>query len=256
MIALKPPDQKLFFAKNDPLDLRLGDLASFQAAVAGAKAKDLFNNDFALQLWGYPDDEGILLNGGRLGAKEAPFWIRNYLYRMTPDLFSRSVAKIADFGDLATDEKLETRHQQARDLAYSATQQEKSWVSLGGGHDYGFPDSAGFCQAMIEQGKTPIVINFDAHLDVRPSDKGFNSGTPFYRLLAEFERKIHFFEVGIQAQCNSRHHLQWAQEKGAQIISLLEIADKGLLPALKNRLNSFLQSPVFVSLDLDCFTSN
>jgi formiminoglutamase len=69
-------DPAIFFSKNDPQDIRLGDLAK------AASFNSPINSD--LSIWGYPDDEGIFLNGGRPGAHKAPEQIRKFFYKMTP----------------------------------------------------------------------------------------------------------------------------------------------------------------------------
>jgi formiminoglutamase len=100
----------------------------------------------------------------------------------------------------------------------------------------------------------PLVINFDAHLDVRPTTKGFNSGTPFFRFLNEFKDKADFIEVGIQDQCNSPNHLGWCKNQGAKVITLNEIRKVGMLTLLKEKL--LFQSkkqPCFISFDIDAF---
>lgn len=254
---IHPVDPKLFFTRNDPNDLRLGDFVT--SGIVRDNLKNLIL-DGDLILWGYPDDEGIQINGGRPGAKEGPFFIRTYFYKMTPDLWGQSFPKILDLGNIDVQFSLEERHKTGQQLSYLATESNKIWATLGGGHDYGYPDAAGFCQSILKQGLKPVVINFDAHLDVRPTDKGFHSGTPFFRLLNEYSDKIHFYEIGIQAQCNSRQHLSWVKSKGAKIIPLDDLIGENAIGIFLNRLKkelSFLKnSPLFISLDIDGFTSN
>jgi len=136
------------------------------------------------------------------------------------------------------------------------TEQKKSWVSLGGGHDYGYADGSGFIKAHLGHEMKPVIINLDAHLDVRPTTYGLNSGTPFFRLLSEFSDQFEFFEVGIQAQCNSKEHLDWAKAKGAHILNLAETHQHGLVKILKEKLTPYLQRPLWLSLDIDAITSN
>ncbi len=59
-----PTSSELFFSKNDPNDIRLGEL--FKTLVT----QTIKENDIVIS--GYPDDEGIRLNGGRVGAALAP----------------------------------------------------------------------------------------------------------------------------------------------------------------------------------------
>jgi formiminoglutamase len=120
-------------------------------------------------------------------------------------------------------------------------------------------------------------LNSDAHLDVRPSHKSLNSGTPFFRLLEEFSDRVQLIEIGLQPQCNSRHHIQWARERGAHLFFLNEIlqgatgtdsgagiradagavAGAGLGSLLSHDVFKKLaaKTPVYVSFDIDCLTS-
>ena len=77
--SLLPTDSKIFFSKNDPQDIRLGDLIEPIEADRISQLTSLKNKYAVIS---YPDDEGISLNGGRLGAKEAPSVIKTFLYKM------------------------------------------------------------------------------------------------------------------------------------------------------------------------------
>ena len=213
--------QDLLFSKGDAADPRVGESVKI---LTGSQVPP----ENSMALLGYPDDEGIQLNGGRPGAAQAPDKIRKFLYRMTPSLRGKEILKpLYDLGNLKKENSLLERHEEARRQLTQCLKKNIRAVTLGGGHDYGFPDAAAFCETTLSQGQRPAVINFDAHLDVRPDSKGLSSGTPFYRLLKEFFGKIDFFEVGIQDWCNARDHWRWAIEHGAQILSLDEILTSG-----------------------------
>ncbi len=249
MSPYKPTSEKLFFSKNDLDDIRLGNLVK-SALVEGLSATDSFC------VLGYPDDEGIKLNNGRPGAAAGPAAIRQSLYKMTPA--TPSAPEFYDGGDLNPSEDLATRHQQAQTGIHTLHSKRVRTLTLGGGHDYGYSDASGFLKANLSQKTRPLVINFDAHLDVRPDNNGFNSGTPFYRLLNEFTDKFDFAEVGIQPQCNSLVHRKWAQNKKASIFSLRDLLKNGGLDSLFQK-PPFIQltksTPVFISFDIDCLTS-
>lgn len=256
MISFASPS--LFFSKNDSQDPRLGDLSKSRLYTDIASASE----EFALV--GYPDDEGISLNGGRAGAKLAPDQIRTSFYKMTPSVFSQRTFGVADLGNISNTLSLNERHQAAKTVAKTVFQSTKRLLTLGGGHDYGYPDGSAFIESMSahKQKQKPIIFNFDAHLDVRHFDGLAHSGTPFYRLLSEFPGQFDLVEVGIQAQCNSRNHLRWAEDQGAQIVSLEEIQHKGLVEALTPWLTPSKSStsenlrPCFLSVDIDGFQSS
>lgn len=204
-------------------------------------------------LWGYPDDEGIQLNSGRIGASKGPDQIRECFFKMTPQKFQK---KIWDGGNLSIKIPIATRHETAKAQSLETLKSKKFLLTLGGGHDYGYPDAAAFVLANEKSKKKPVVINFDAHMDVRPLDKGLTSGTPFYRLLSEFSKKVQLIEVGIQDHCNSVDHIAWAQKQGAKIILQNEINEKGLLKCLKLVLQKYAGHPLFISVDIDAFSSS
>lgn len=209
----------------------------------------------SVHLWGYPDDEGIRLNKGRPGAALAPEKIRECFFKMTPGLDCKPQKFLWDAGNLGTSAPLVERHQRALEQNLESYQNKKFVCTLGGGHDYGYPDAMGFVQSFKKSKKKPVVINFDAHLDVRPLDQGLTSGTPFYRLLSEAGKDCHFIEVGIQEHCNSQMHLEWAQKHKAHVILEKQLRSQGLTKSMAPLLKKYKGHPVFLSLDIDVFSS-
>ena len=244
-MSLIPVPKDLIFKSPDSHDPRLGELVQFTVP------HQLQSNSFCLI--GYPDDEGIRLNGGRAGAKDAPHLIRQFLFKMTPDILKKEIPRLFDVGNLQPQSSLEKTHALALD--YTKQIMEKSTLlSLGGGHDFGFPDAAAFLES--NKDKNPLILNFDAHLDVRPTNRGFHSGTPFRRLIEKYHGKFELVEIGIQPQCNSQAHLEWATEKGIKVIFIDEIQRKGLRHVLSDGLKPDPQRPLWISLDIDAFSSN
>jgi formiminoglutamase len=237
-------DPALFFTKKDPSDPRLGE---YSKAIS---LEDAQHYDFTLL--GYPDDEGIKLNGGRLGAGQAPNTIREFFYKMTPSLLSHQKWKLGDVGNLDINLPLEQRHQNGKTVARKILDSNTKLISLGGGHDYAYCDGAAFIEKHIHE--NPLIINIDAHLDVRDPVKGLNSGTAFHRLLTQYSGKFEFVEMGIQPQCNSQHHYTWAKSKNAHVFTLQETLEQ--LPAkLIEKLVSS-KRPCYLSVDIDAFCSS
>jgi formiminoglutamase len=269
-MSFLPSARQLFFGRGDTEDPRLGEIAKaaslteLPSATSPAESPNPLAHRYAIL--GYPDDDGIALNGGRSGAREAPARIRQYLYKMTPPAICAGPTspraeqpEIFDFGDLdcLTLKDLEIRHARAQEAVRKLLQAGFKTISFGGGHDYGFPDAAAFCESCSGLAR-PIVINFDAHLDVRPLDKGPHSGTPFRRLLNHFP-ELDFVELGLQSHCNSSSHVRWAQEKGAMLSFQEDRLASG--ESLATVLNRFLgekvvqKRPAFLSIDIDGFSS-
>ncbi|RYZ73063.1 MAG: formimidoylglutamase [Proteobacteria bacterium] len=255
----------LFFSKQDPDDPRLGEIAKpasltiLSEAIAGAK------NLAHFVIAGYPDDEGIRLNGGRPGASEAPKTIRRSLYKMTPALNEDSDFAIWDIGNVDPAKlSLADRHDLGSSAVEAALEAGANWIGLGGGHDYGFAEANGFLNwakskaSAQSSASRPLVINFDAHFDVRPTTKGLSSGTPFFRML-EAHPEVDFCEIGIQAQCNSKKHMSWLKERGARVLTAEELEASGqpMVTAALALLDDWLLKPrpTFISVDIDAFSS-
>lgn len=252
-MSFQPCSPDLFFKSTKANDPRLGERAQSVQKIAKATSPASY------MVGGFPDDEGIRINGGRLGASHAPDTIRKYLYKMTAPAWKKTEARIYDAGNLQLNSPLETRHAQGRAHAHEALSLGHRWIGLGGGHDYGFSDGAGFLDTYSASSKyKPLIINFDAHLDVRDTSQGLSSGTPFYRLLTEFpENSFEFIEIGLQSQCNSSSHYEWAHQKNVKMITLDDILPESLAPAVLERLTeSFVHPrPTFISVDIDAFSS-
>lgn len=251
-MSIVPTEPHLFFSKNDPEDPRLGEY--FKAITFNPA--EFASNDVVVI--GYPDDEGIKMNGGRTGAAEGPKLIRQFLYKMTWPYKEKSTQKFIDAGDISPSDTIENKHAEALQIAESLHTKKALTLSFGGGHDYGYSDTAGFVKSYLNSKVRPLVINFDAHLDVRPDQHGPNSGTPFYRLLSKFSEQIDFVEIGLQQQCNSVFHREWAKSKNAFLFDLKDIPNGKLTDLLKKPPFSKMtpETPVYISFDIDALTSS
>ncbi|CAN5528968.1 formimidoylglutamase [soil metagenome] len=264
MNVLEATDVETRFTKNDFSDVRLGDVLQFNdSSHSLSQLKSLLSRlpQSGFTLVGYPDDAGIQANGGRIGAKLGPSRIRHFFSRMTPPAFgpAHNIPALLDLGNVPLVKDLATRHEFARAIADEVHQHRARAISFGGGHDYGFPDAAAFCRSTIDRGERPLVINFDAHLDVRPLNNGITSGTPFFRLLEEFPQ-IDFLELGLQGQCNSRAHVEWLKSRGGRISFEEErhAANESLTQVLSRETATFKNDRrrvAFLSVDIDAFSS-
>ncbi len=243
----EPCSPDLFFRSLKTQDPRLGELVN----------KNLPGAHHYI-LAGYPDDEGISINGGRVGAKMAPDIIRKYFYKTTPTSTTPNY-KISDIGNLKLIDPLDKRHEHVKNEIKKSLIPNTTWIGLGGGHDYGYPDGAGFLASCQSEKYKPLVINFDAHLDVRPTDQGLSSGTPFYRLLTDTSLPaFDFVEIGIQRQCNSPQHIEWLLQKTPHLYFLDEIfAETNWWQALYSRIAPLLiqRRPTYISIDIDGFSN-
>lgn len=245
MSSFALPDKKLFFSKNDPDDLRLGDVVGAQAKMDSVKNQ--------LVVIGYPDDRGIQANGGRVGAKEGPTGIRQILYKLVaPASFNNKISDVGDFNaptELAQDQLVVI---QALDQLNAGG---NKILSLGGGHDWAFCDVSSFITQELKNNRRPLVINIDAHLDVRSDKNGVNSGTPFFKALEKFSKQFDLIQIGIQPHCNSKKHLEYSKGKSVQVIMKDEIDSKGISTIMNGIVKTHQLQPVFLSLDIDAITA-
>ncbi|MGE0526582.1 MAG: formimidoylglutamase [Bdellovibrionales bacterium] len=244
--SFKPVDPSLLFSRHDLRDPRLGELVKPAMPEANEKGA-------GVAILGYPDDEGIQINGGRTGAAQGPTEIRRALYRMTPHP-RRPLLPLIDIGDLKLAGDLSVRHENAQRTVESLLLSGLNILSFGGGNDYAFPDGLALLRSCRDQ--RPLVINVDAHFDVRDTSRGLSSGTPFYRLL-ESGLEFDFLELGIQGQCNARAHWDYVESRGGRILSLEEYLESGLslLELTTRTLGDWLlrSRPTFVAIDIDAF---
>lgn len=251
MSQFLPTPADLFYTRDPKNDPRLGDCVE--------RLTDLKPVEGAYVIAGYPDDEGIRNNRGREGAKFGPDRIRFHLYRMTPNVLNQRMPRLIDFGNFDIENvELRERHQMTSHRAHSMLERGVRWISIGGGHDYAYSDGKAICELAKQEKQKPIIINFDAHLDVRSPEEKINSGTAFSRLLTEYP-EIEFYEIGIQAQCNARQHFDWVLARNGQILSLSEIITSGETPSTV--ILRFLEQALvrrrlaYVSLDMDVLSS-
>lgn len=245
MSCFAPADKKLFFSKNDPHDLRLGDVVISQSNMTAAINQ--------LVIIGYPDDRGIQANGGQVGAKEGPKGIRQILYKLVaPVSFKNKICDVGDFAcptELAQDQFIVI---QALDKLNS---NGNKILSLGGGHDWAFCDVSSFIDRELTLNRRPLVINIDAHLDVRSDKNGVNSGTPFFKVLEKYQKQFDLVQIGIQPHCNSQMHLQYAKDKSVHVVMKDDVESKGIILIMNEIIKRHHWQPVFLSLDIDAITA-
>lgn len=240
---------RLETAKINPLDF-LKTVRKDDTRIA-EKAKSITSDELsqAPAGWvviGHPDDEGVHLNFGRIGAKTGPENIRRFLYNLVE---LPNGTPIYDLGNDLLHGNLEQKHSAAHLAAKSIFPKHKL-ISLGGGHDYGYPDGKAFLQSFAE-GKQLLILNIDAHLDLRPSDPHHHSGTPFRRLCDEHSN-FEIVQYGIQGSFASKQQLIYAESKAITVVTYEERKNK--LAVVLEKIRS--STDIFLSVDIDAFSSS
>lgn len=248
-----------------PDDPRLGEVVEFwkgdREALRPGRAVIL----------GFPQDEGVRRNGGRVGAAEAPGEIRRWLYRLTPwhprwgpckevDL---SIQPPLDAGNVRIAGTLEETQENLGTVVGELLKAGTVPVVLGGGHETAYGHYLGY----VGSGIKVSVVNVDAHLDVRPliDGKG-HSGSPFRQMLEHPREPLRWYScVGVRPGYVSRAHWEYAVNKGCRIEQSEDRgADPGGSPGqslhgafsrLVGPLRPKVGEPVFVTMDADAFSA-
>ena len=170
-----------------------------------------------LGLLGLADDEGVLLNSGRPGARQGPDAFRQALSRYGA---ADSVAlagfdvPIVDVGNIRPGASLPQTHDRISEVVTEMLQAGLMPIGIGGGHDLTFPVVRSVIDTLVKpRQKTMDGVYFDAHLDVREE---MGSGMPFRRLIEHGGiGALHLF--GVDPLSNSAAHLRWFQAQGGRL---------------------------------------
>ncbi len=228
-------------------DPRLGDLLTASL------------EDADVVLLGVPTDEGILRNGGRPGAAEAPGEIRAWLRKLTPfagQQFRRQLddIRVADIGDI-NGGSLEALHNAAAQKARELIASGKIVIVLGGGHDVTYPLVRGFWEGL--QAAEIGLINIDAHLDVREKKNGLHHSGSSFRLLIEegIVSGRNFAEIGIQSFVTAKDHFDWVIQRGSRILTFEDATTAHLPNAFEECEVAITHGepdfPLYLSFDMD-----
>lgn len=159
----------------------------------------------AIALLGLPDDAGVRLNGGRVGAAQGPAAFRAALARYgAAQPAAAAWPGVFDAGDVVPAATLDETHARVTAVTRALLAANLFPIAIGGGHDLTFP----FVRAVAQHSgdRVPLTgIYFDAHLDVREAP---GSGMAFRRLVEDgYVRTLHLH--GFRPLVNSLDHHAW-----------------------------------------------
>jgi formiminoglutamase len=212
--VLDPADVTLFQGADDPDDPRLGEVTHrWDGGPYTVRAGQPV-------VIGFPCDEGVRRNNGRVGADVGPFAIRGRLYRLTtwdaPAAVDLAGLGLADLGNVAVGKDLGNAQRKLGTVVTAVFRAGGVPVILGGGHETAYGHYLGYVGAGLEC----AIINVDAHLDVRPYPDGPHSGSPFRQaieLAAHPLKPGRYVVIGAQRQSVSRAHLRFVEEHGGRV---------------------------------------
>lgn len=196
-----------------PDDPRLGEVVDFRSRDSEAVRPG------QAVLIGFPQDEGVRRNQGRLGAAFAPDAIRGWLYRLTlgdpPSDRDLAALPPLDAGNVRIVGDLEETQHALAEVVAGVLREGGVPVVLGGGHETAYGIFLGYVAA----GRPVGIVNIDAHLDVRPLlDGRGHSGSPFRQALEHPTAPLGGYVcLGAEPHVTSRAHWRYSQEHGCII---------------------------------------
>jgi formiminoglutamase len=222
-------------APNDP---RVGQLLG--SALAGGDVPRAV-------ILGFPSDEGVRRNGGRVGAAEGPAAIRNALYRLTPDprveAFEALLSRTRDLGDIEVSGHVESDQRQLGEVLAPHLERGTFAIVLGGGHETSYGHFLGYAGA----GRQVEILNWDAHADVRELAEGkAHSGSPFRQAIEDPSKACRGYSViGLQPHSVARAHLEFVRRQGRAVMKE-EVTGEKIAELYRGA-----GRPTFASFDLD-----
>ena len=207
-----------------------------------------------IALLGFECDEGIRLNKGRTGAKEAPDYIRKAMANLASHL---GHDKIVDLGTLdANENQLEAAQTALIEHVRQCQQNNMKTLVLGGGHETAFAHGMG---VYLSHPDAKVgIINFDAHLDIRGTTQA-SSGTPFKQLADYCEshnRPFNYMCIGANLSSNTQALLQIAEQLKVDILWDTDCQQSNFDSIVK-QINAFIDKVdvVYLTVDLDVLPS-
>lgn len=209
---------------------------------------------------GFCSDEGVRKNLGRTGTANGPDTIREALANL-PCYFNENF-KLYDFGNIyCHDMELEDCQKLLSEGVEKILKTGLYPVVLGGGHDIAFGHYCGLFNHYDDGEKDPGIgiINFDAHLDMRPYPKGSSSGTMFRQIgdmLKDRDYEFNYFCLGVQKRGNTIDLFRTAKEYGAKYIYARDILDRDIWGILED-IDDFIHKSdkIYMTICADVFSS-
>ena len=202
---------------------------------------------------GFCCDEGVSRNHGRIGARQAPDHVR----RSLAGLPAHQLQHLYDAGDIhCPDNNLELAQNRLADRISDLLNASSRLAVIGGGHEIAYGSYLGLDQHLraTEQTGTVLVLNLDAHFDLRTSRPG-SSGTPFDQIFehaAQQGRSVRYCCLGVSVLSNTPALFDRARELDVAYLEDTQMQESQL-PQVRQFLAGQLQdvSHLYLTIDMD-----
>ena len=208
-------------------------------------------------LLGFCCDEGVKRNLGRTGAANGPENIRLEFANLPVNFGNK--ANLFDAGNIyCVDDKMEEAQEELSNAVELMLSQNLIPLIMGGGHETALGHYSGISKFLSGK-KSPAIINFDAHLDMRPYDNGGSSGTMFYQIAdkcREENRLFNYLCLGTQTYGNTISLFKRAESFGAAYVHAKDII-KANYELVSEKINLFSEKSdtIYVTICADVFNS-
>ncbi|HSQ56480.1 MAG TPA: formimidoylglutamase [Gemmata sp.] len=209
--------------------------------------------DPGVVLIGFPCDEGVRRNQGRVGAKDGPKAIRTALANFA----WRQRQPVYDAGDVGcTNTDLSNDQKRLNEDVYHAITAGHRPIVLGGGHEAAWGSYVGLVRAVqaIDPKLKVGIINLDSHFDLRGDAKG-SSGTPFAQIsrwCSEIDRLFWYMCLGVAEPSNTAALFERAKRFNVKYRYDIDL-DPWLLSGIFEEIQKFIAAVdlIHLSIDLD-----
>lgn len=194
---------------------------------------------------GYDTDDGVVRNLGRKGAESGSNAIRKAIQSF-PQLKG---LKVYDYRNLEKKSVEEAQKEYSEKIS-DVLKKGIFPIGLGGGHDIAYGSYLGIRKAHPD--KKIGIINFDAHLDMRPYDKGRTSGTSFKEIM-DNDKNTQYAIVGFQKMANTERLIKTAEAFNVLILEE-ECSEESIIKSLEEFIKKV--DIVYVTFCMDVFDAS
>jgi formiminoglutamase len=180
-------------------------------------------------LCGLASDAGVRRNQGRPGAAEGPRTLRKYLANLA--WHGTDGQRLYDAGDVAVvGDGLEAAQGEYARRVTEALRAGHRTIGLGGGHEIAWASYQALASALAGDARLSRVgiVNFDAHFDLRQSERPAvgSSGTPFLQIAEARQaagQSFSYLCLGISETANTQALFDRAEALGVRYVTDLEV---------------------------------
>ncbi len=205
-------------------------------------------------LLGFACDLGVARNLGRVGAAKGPLACIQQLAKLP----IHTKLPIYWAGILSVQHQLDTGQQDLAQVVKKIHQAGHIPLVIGGGHETAWGHYLGL--TAYHETASFGIINFDAHLDLRPlpPDGIGHSGTPFLQMALHRQARQQPFLYhcwGVQQTANTTALFEMAKKLSVEIILASDVANNAtkLREAVNHVVNAY--EAIYLSICLDVFAS-